>query len=67
VAPETIRLKNENKADVLDHGQAPGGPSYEREVEVTREELDNIVLSAESCPVLAVSVFDETGRQLFPR
>ncbi len=67
VAPETFQLNNENKADVLDHGQAPGGPSYEREVEVTDEELENILLSAESCPVLAVFVYDENGKQLFPR
>jgi ferredoxin len=67
VAPETFQLNNENKADVLDHGQAPGGPAYEREVEVTDEELENILLSAESCPVLAVFVYDENGRQIFPR
>ncbi|MFH1088899.1 MAG: ferredoxin [Candidatus Uhrbacteria bacterium] len=67
VAPETFQLNNENKADVLDHGQAPGGPSYEREVEVTDEELENILLSAESCPVLAVFVYDENGKQIFPR
>jgi len=67
VAPETFQLNNENKADVLDHGQAPNGPTYEREVEVTNEELQNILLSAESCPVLAVFVYDEKGVRLFPR
>jgi len=67
VAPETFQLNNENKADVLDHGQAPGGPSYEREIEVTDEELENILLSAESCPVLAVFVYDESDKQIFPR
>jgi len=67
VAPETFQLNNENKADVLDHGQAPNGPSYEREIEVTDEELQDIILGAESCPVLAVFVFDEAGKQLFPR
>lgn len=67
VAPETFQLNEENKADVLDHGQAPGGASYEREMEVTEEELQNILLSAESCPVLAVHVFDENGKQLFPK
>lgn len=67
VAPETFQLNSENKADVLDHGQAAGGPSYEREVDVTEEELQNILLGAESCPVLAVYIFDEAGKQLFPR
>lgn len=67
VAPETFQLNDENKADVLDHSEAPNGPTYEREVEVTEEELQNIILGAESCPVLAVFVYDETGKQLFPR
>jgi ferredoxin len=67
VAPETFQLNNENKADVLDHGQAPNGPTYEREIEVTEEELQNLLLSAESCPVLAVHIFDDSGKQLFPR
>jgi ferredoxin len=67
VAPETFQLNNENKADVLDHGRAPGGATYERELEVTDEELQNILLGAESCPVLAVFVYSEDGKQLFPR
>lgn len=67
VAPETFQLNNENKADVLDHGQALGGPSYEREMELSEEELQNILLGAESCPVLAVFVYNENGKQLFPR
>ncbi|MFH1253049.1 MAG: ferredoxin [Candidatus Uhrbacteria bacterium] len=67
VAPETFQLNNENKADVLDHGQAPGGPTYEREIEVTEEEKQNILLGAESCPTLAVFVFDENGEQIFPK
>lgn len=67
VAPETFQLNNKNKAEVLDHGQAPGGPSYEREIEVTEEELQNLLLAAESCPVLAVYIYDGEGRQLFPK
>jgi ferredoxin len=67
VAPETFQLNNENKADVLDHGKASSSPVYEREIEATEEELQNIILAAESCPVLAVFVYDENGKQLFPR
>jgi ferredoxin len=66
VAPDTFRLNEENKAFVLDHGQEPGGSSYERTLEVTEEEKENILLSAQSCPTLAVSIFDETGTQIFP-
>lgn len=66
VAPETFQLNADNKADVLDRGQAPGGPTYERELEVTQSEMDNIILGAQSCPTLAIFVYDERGKQLFP-
>ncbi len=66
IAPDTFSLNDENKADVLDHGKAPNGPSYEREIDVTEEELENIILGAQSCPTLAVSIFDESGKKLFP-
>ena len=66
VAPDTFELNDENKAYVLDHGQAPGSSSYERIVEVTEEEKDNIILAAQSCPTLAVFVYDESGAQLYP-
>ncbi|KKU33992.1 MAG: hypothetical protein UX45_C0005G0002 [Candidatus Uhrbacteria bacterium GW2011_GWF2_46_218] len=61
VAPETFRLNDENKAFVLDRGQEPGGPTYERIVEVSEEEKENIILSAQSCPTLAVIILDEAG------
>ena len=66
VAPATFRLNDENKAYVLDHGQEPGGSTYERTIEVSEEEKENILLSAQSCPTLAVSIFDETGTQIYP-
>ncbi len=65
VAADTFKLNDENKAYVLDHGQ--DNQTYDRELEVTDEELENIVLAAESCPVLAVIVYDESGKQIFPK
>ncbi len=65
VAPESFRLNEENKAVVLDHGK--DGNLYERELEVSEAELENVILAAESCPTLAVFVFDEAGKQIFPR
>lgn len=67
IAPETFQLNTENKAEVLEHGVAPGGPSYERTMDVTEDELQNIILGAQSCPTLAISVFDESGAQLYPQ
>ncbi len=66
IAPETFQLNEENKAWVLDHGQEPGGSSYEREMEVTDDEYENILLGAQSCPTLAVFIYNEEGEQVFP-
>ncbi len=66
IAPDTFQLNVENKAEVLDHGQAPGGPTYERIVEATEEEKETIILGAQSCPTLAITIFDEAGAQLYP-
>ncbi|EKD33424.1 MAG: hypothetical protein ACD_76C00033G0004 [uncultured bacterium] len=64
VAPEFFRLNSENKAHVLNHGQ--NGNLYERIVQVTDDELDAIILAAQSCPTLAISIFDENQNQIFP-
>jgi ferredoxin len=66
IAPDTFRLNEQNKAYVLDHGQEPNGPTYERVVEVSDDEYEQILLGAQSCPTLAVFLFDEEGNQLFP-
>lgn len=66
IAPESFQLNEENKAYVLDHGTEPNGRVYERELEVTEEEKQNIILAAQSCPTLAIFIFDENGTQLFP-
>lgn len=66
IAPETFQLNDENKAYVLDHGLEPTPRTYERWLEVTDEEKENILLAAQSCPTLAIFIFDEAGVQLFP-
>ncbi len=66
VSPSTFVMNDENKAEVLDHGNAPNGPTYEREMEVTEAEKDEIILAAQSCPTLAIFVYDEAGVQLYP-
>jgi ferredoxin len=66
ITPETFQLNEDNKAYVLDKGEEPGGRTFERWVEVTEDEKDTIILSAQSCPTLAVFIFDEEGNQLFP-
>lgn len=66
IAPETFQLNAENKAEVLDHAQAPQGGTYERWLQVSDDEKENILLAAQSCPTLAIFIFDEAGAQLFP-
>jgi ferredoxin len=66
IAPETFQLNEENKAYVLDHGTEPTARTYEREIEVTEAEKENMILAAQSCPTLAIFIYDETGKQLFP-
>lgn len=66
IAPETFQLNEENKAMVYDHGTRPDDRTYERWLEVTDDEKENIILAAQSCPTLAIFIFDEAGTQLFP-
>ncbi|MEK7183035.1 MAG: ferredoxin, partial [Patescibacteria group bacterium] len=53
VDPSSFVINVENKAEVLDHGQAPDGPSYERVIEATEAEKETIIMAAQSCPTLA--------------
>jgi ferredoxin len=66
VAPESFVMNVENKAEVLDHGQAPGGPQYERVVEMTEAEKENLIMAAQSCPTLAITIFDDCDVQIYP-
>ena len=66
IDPSSFALNDENKADVLDHGEAAGGPSYERVVEMNEDEKDRLILAAQSCPTLAIFIFDDSGGQIYP-
>lgn len=52
VAPKTFALDNEAKAIIL--------PSASEELP------DTILDSAKACPVAAIIIHDETGKQIFP-
>ncbi|MDO8583845.1 MAG: ferredoxin [bacterium] len=51
VAPGVFQLDEENKAIVID---AKGADD------------ETILLAAQSCPVAAIKLFDEEGKQIFP-
>lgn len=51
VAPGVFQLDDENKAVVVDAAGADD---------------DTILLAAQSCPVQAISLYDEDGNRIFP-
>ena len=58
ISPDLFQMNDENKAEM--DGQ------YERELEVDQAQLDEIILSAQSCPTLAIFVYNEEGEEIFP-
>ena len=64
--PSHFEMNDENKAYVIDQATLTAPKSYERTVEITKEQYDTLLLAAQSCPTLAVALFDEKGEQLFP-
>jgi ferredoxin len=65
IMPDTFQLNAENKAEVLDHGVADA-PTYERVIEMNDSDKETLILAAQSCPTLAIFVYDESGKQLYP-
>ncbi len=51
VAPGVFQLDGDNKAYIVDQNGA---------------DAETILLAAQSCPVQAISVFDEQGHQIYP-
>ncbi len=66
VAEQYFELNAGNKAAVKDPALPVDLNVFERELDVTEEQKERILMSAQSCPVLAVFVYDENGRQIFP-
>ncbi len=61
VTAKFFQLYGENRSVVISNetGEA------EQELTVSDEEAQEILLAAESCPMVAISVFDESGAQLY--
>jgi ferredoxin len=67
VAADYFQMNEKNKAVVLDPDDGDEEPTYERELDVPKEELEKLILAAESCPTYAVFIYDEDGAQIFPK
>lgn len=66
IKPEIYQLNAENKAVVLDPAQPTAEPQYTRELEISDDDYEGILLGAQSCPTRAICIFDEAGNQIFP-
>jgi ferredoxin len=69
VSPDNFRLNGENKAEVIgrDEEIVAGNPLYERIVDADEAKKDELILAAQSCPVSAISIWnEETGEKLYP-
>ena len=51
VAPGVFQLDEDNKAYIVDENGA---------------DAETILLAAQSCPVQAIIIYDETGKQIYP-
>lgn len=66
IAMQYFELNTDNKAVVKDPNLPMDPTVYEREIEVTDAQKELIIMAAQSCPTLAIFVYDESGKQLFP-
>lgn len=66
IAMQYFELNADNKAAVKDPALPMDPEVYERELEVTDAQKEMIIMAAQSCPTLAIFVYDEDGKQLFP-
>lgn len=64
IDPTHFQLNAENKAYIP--GQPHDERAYERVVEITDEQKENLILAAQSCPTLAIFIYDEEGNQIYP-
>lgn len=66
VDPAHFALNEENKAVVLDPAVQDDQRPYERTMELSEEQKDTLILAAQSCPTLAIFIYDPEGKQIFP-
>lgn len=66
IAMRYFELNADNKAAVKDPALPTDPEVYERELEVTDAQKEMIIMAAQSCPTMAIFVYDEDGKQLFP-
>lgn len=63
VSTDFFQLDDENRAVVISN--KTGEAEAVQELTVSDEQAKQILLAAESCPMVAISVSDEDGKQLY--
>lgn len=64
ISPKVFKCDQEKKAIILEQGEQADKDGF---VEITQDTLQNVLNAAQSCPVLAILVLDENGKQIFPQ
>jgi len=70
VSPDHFKINEQNKAEVTERETqlVAGNPIYERIVEADEAKKEELILSAQSCPTSAISIWnEETGEKLYPK
>ncbi|MDD5251299.1 MAG: ferredoxin [Patescibacteria group bacterium] len=66
-APAAMELDAENKAVYkLKDGVRSSGPVDRAQLEDPSVDDDTLLIAAQSCPVKAIFLYDETGKQVYP-
>ncbi|TSC66289.1 MAG: Uncharacterized protein G01um101477_147 [Candidatus Doudnabacteria bacterium Gr01-1014_77] len=65
--PEVFQLDDENKAVILKkNGIRDSGKTDVDMLEVSAVDDDTLMLAAQSCPTLAIYLYEEDGTQAYP-
>ncbi len=63
IAPKVFNVDREGKVVVVSQGTKPDENGF---IEVTKDNFDNVLAAAKSCPVFAITVIDKKGKQIYP-
>lgn len=64
ISPKVFKVDAKGKAIVLDQGTKP---DYNEFIEITKDSFENVLDAAKSCPVFAILVINEEGKQIYPK
>ncbi len=67
VYPSVFELDSENKAVILKNdGTSDSGPVARTQLRVDHIDDETLLLAAQSCPTLAIFLYDDEGNQIYP-